>query len=768
MQTLAPAVNHSRRAPPARRNTPALPAQDAPSAEQAAARREVVSEFRALWTAGRVPLDARAVLLAHPELRANVQLVLELAYEEFCLRAERGETVDPDSFSERFPSCRVLLRDLLVTHQLYEEAEDLGIGWPQPGETFARFRLLRELGHGAFAHVFLARETGLGQRPVALKVSAFGAGEADILGRLEHPNIVPVYSIHADAVTGLTAVCMPYAGEVTLAQVLHRAFARSEVPRHAQLILEAARDYPADVELQTARHAPAPVLVSGTYVDGICHLGVQLADALAYAHAHGVFHRDLKPSNVLLTPDGTPLLLDFNLAFDAQQTDWRLGGTIPYMAPEHLRATDPVAPGAAAAVDARSDIFSLGVILYQLLTGVHPFGELSAEDSAQQLRTQLLERQPAGPARLDLANPHVDTPLARIVERCLAFDPRDRPQSAAELATALRQSLSPWRRARRWLASQVRNAVGLLVLLLAASVAVGYAVATRPAPHVRPWQDGVQAYGQRHFANAAELFSQALAEHPENAWLWFARGRARYQQALRGAVTEKETITLLEKALVDFEEAERRTQDGRILFCLGLCRSHLPNHPQAINDYQRALDAKYDKAEVFNNLGFSYAQSGSPQSLQQARHFLDEALARRPDLAIAYYNRAWVGFRQAPNAKERFRPVIESAMADIRQALAYGPATAGLHLDAVRIFALATRADAGLVTDALTYGKLAIQHGASRAEVKHALETFLSKPLLFLDLDEVLPAARGQGQPGRPPRLADPLMDLPPEARPAR
>src|SRR5262249_5041841 len=154
-----------------------------------------------------------------------------------------------------------------------------------------------------------------------------------------------------------------------------------------------------------------------------------------------IYHRDLKPSNVLLTPDAKPMLLDFNLSFDEQVAEERLGGTLAYMAPEHLRATDPERGLDPSLVDARSDVFSLGVILYELLTGVHPFGRMPAKLASAEIRAHLLQRQQTGPIPLRRANPHVDLPLARVIERCLAFDPNDRPQSAAELAVALRNSL---------------------------------------------------------------------------------------------------------------------------------------------------------------------------------------------------------------------------------------------------------------------------------------------------------------------------------------
>ncbi len=117
-------------------------------------------------------------------------------------------------------------------------------------------------------------------------------------------------------------------------------------------------------------------MTRGLYVDGIVHPGVQLAEALAYTHSQGILYRDLKPSNVLLAPSGKPMLLDFNLSCDVQFDVNRVGGTLPYMPPEQIRDVRmPPADGRLTG-DPRSDVFSLGVILYELLAGRLPFGDL--------------------------------------------------------------------------------------------------------------------------------------------------------------------------------------------------------------------------------------------------------------------------------------------------------------------------------------------------------------------------------------------------------
>src|SRR5262249_16798299 len=163
-------------------------------------------------------------------------------------------------------------------------------------------------------------------------------------------------------------------------------------------------------------------------VQAVCWVGSCLADALHYAHEHGLVHLDLKPANVLLTADGQPMLLDFHLAREPLAPGCAaaegIGGTADYMPPEQRPPLAAVPEGrpVPAAVDARSDLYSLGVLLYRALGGPLPLAP--------------------GPARhLRRANPSVSVGLADILARCLAHDPRHRYKDAAALAADLQRHL---------------------------------------------------------------------------------------------------------------------------------------------------------------------------------------------------------------------------------------------------------------------------------------------------------------------------------------
>src|SRR5262245_60486334 len=147
------------------------------------------------------------------------------AYLRYCEKYDAGEKVDANEFCARYPSFQSSLGRLLHAHHFLEEnpnllSEERGIRWPVAGETFLDFDLVLALGQGAFARVFLAREAPLGNRLVVVKIAKQGgAAEAKILGRIQHPNVVPIHSIQTPPDLALTLVCMPYLGTATLHDV---------------------------------------------------------------------------------------------------------------------------------------------------------------------------------------------------------------------------------------------------------------------------------------------------------------------------------------------------------------------------------------------------------------------------------------------------------------------------------------------------------------------------------------------------------------------
>lgn len=380
--------------------------------------------------------------------------------------------------------------------------------FPGPGEMVGGFRLVSELGRGAFARVFLAEQPDLADRPVALKVSQPLGGEPQALARLQHTHIVPIYSVHDDPQTGLRLLCMPYLGGANLAQVLETADTRLPTQATGRSLVEAldlvggpppsldgglsrppgsvgraasgrfghavtrGAGSPSAVrslfgrrlarlpwwgriagDLDDPRSPPEPgqparqFLHAHTYVQAAAWIAARLAEALEHAHSRGILHRDLKPSNVLIAADGTPMLLDFNLATNVVKpgsgdVDQELvGGTLPYMAPEHLEAFASQGETQSEDVDERSDLYALGLILFEMVAGHHPFADPPESLPLHETVHKMIADRRAGAASARISNPRIPRDLDAILRKCLDPDPDRRYGDAGELAEDLRRFL---------------------------------------------------------------------------------------------------------------------------------------------------------------------------------------------------------------------------------------------------------------------------------------------------------------------------------------
>ena len=478
---------------------------------------EVVSdlarEMRRQWSRGERP-GAAEFFARRPQLREQPEAAVELIYEEYCLRQRAGEqSVEPDIL-QRFPQWAGPLRVMLDCHRrLLNEAGGRAT-FPEVGERVGGFRLAAELFRSPRARVFVAEEVALANRPVVLKVTALEGAEHVSLARLQHTNIVPLYSVADDPARGIRALCMPYFGKATLACLLERLREVSVSERTGGHVADAIDRAQGDGAPDApARSASRDLYERLSYVQAICWVGACLADALHFAHDRGLVHLDLKPANVLLSNDGQPMLLDFHLARQPVGVDGPppegIGGTPPYMPPEQQAAMRSLRAGAKLdlPIDARADIYALGAMLYEALGGHLPLGDQSPP--------------------LERLNPRVTPGLSDIVADSVSPRPEDRYPSAADLAEDLRRHLRdqplagvPNRSlAERWNKWRRRRPGALRATLAAACVAAGtVVVVTGASSDVRErgrqvelaLADGERQVAARHFAEAVRSFERGV------------------------------------------------------------------------------------------------------------------------------------------------------------------------------------------------------------------------------------------------------------------
>ena len=443
-----PSSTDPRRRQAKARHRPDRPASPAPKGRSTASDLDaVLDDFTESWDRGEHPRLERYLGLLRLEDSA------ELIYHEYCLAEASDLAPDPADYLRRFPDHADRLARLFALHgalpssALRDWAGPAEL--PSAGDEIGPYRLLRELGRGAFARVFLAEQADLDHRLVVLKVSTRSTAEPRLLARARHPHIVEVLR-HATTDDGaLHLVCMPFLGGATLASVLEGRrglgrVARSGLDLLADLDRASAPEYPQAELVRPARE----ILTGLSYPKALAWIVARLAEALDHACGRGVAHGDLKPSNVLMTAEGVPLLLDMNLS-----TDWRdgdadadngpaadLGGTLAYMAPERLSA---IARGGEGPLDGhRADLYALGLVLLEALTGESPEVPRARPKAARDLAGTLAWLRRALPEPLlGRGDGSIPPALRSILAKCLAPDPLARYARGNELA----EDLDLWR-----------------------------------------------------------------------------------------------------------------------------------------------------------------------------------------------------------------------------------------------------------------------------------------------------------------------------------
>jgi tetratricopeptide (TPR) repeat protein len=523
---------------------------------------------------------------------------------------------------------------------------------------------------------------------------------------------------------------------------------------------------------ENAAQPARQILEKSSYVEAVTWIAARLADGLSHAHQRGIVHRDIKPSNILIAADGQPMLLDFNLARDLKTNDASavayVGGTLPYMAPEHLDAFNTQNATPASAVDQRSDIYSLGILLFEMLTNERPFPVEKARSPLPVALERMAAQRRAGvpsPRELNSAVPHS---LNAIVRRCLEPEPADRYQEAVSLAEDLQCELDSlplkhtpepsWReRVRKWMHRHPRLSSGgsiatigilLIAVLLYLVLAIGGRLAAYDAE--RRWikfQEGlIRAQllvhtgtepgenleeGQRVCTQTLELFNilsdpnwfgssrfryleprvrQRLADDAVELAILLARTRA--EEAKQGRTAHEQT-TLISEAVELLTLAEGFTTQAvpRALFeDRSNYRLQLGDHSGAARDQERADATQVRTARDHYLRGAALAID---RQYQVAVNELKAALRADPkhfwarfQLAICYYHMG--KYFDAADAYSVCEALwLECAWTNLNRGLAYS--RVNMIEEAIEDYTTAIRKDPGFADAHLNRGLAYLQ-----------------------------------------------------------
>lgn len=639
-----------------------------------------------------------------PQAQPLARDPVETLAEEFLERYRRGELPAISEFIALAPEHAEEIRDLFPALILMEKADPAqATALPSAALSIERlgdYRIIREVGRGGMGIVYEAEQEALGRR-VALKVLLPTAAndnrsllrfhrEARAAARLHHTNIVPVFDVGER--DGIHYYAMQFIQGQGLNDVIDElrclragSGGLAKTPSSPTAIVAGGllagqfhHDAEKDAAAETRGDGLSSVLTDRSefsiksewqFYRSVAHLGMQVADALAYAHGERMLHRDIKPANLLLDTRGAVWVTDFGLAKEEGDDLTRTGdivGTLRYLAPERLNGIS----------NACSDIYSLGLTLYELLTQQPAF----AETDRVGLMRAITHQEPIAPRRLD---PHLPRDLETIILKAIAKEPAARYASAADMRDDLQCYLadrpiharrtSVGERVRRWCrrnpgwAATIAGVFGLLVI-----IAVGGAVLS--------WQLQL-ALSDEHIAlqkvQKAQSETQSALEREQSARKRARRMLARLSDRVvedwlaRKAQLTTEDKKFLREILADYEalaaesgdteEAQALRAEG--LFRVGLLRYSLGELSDAETAYQACLSARnqlvadcpeiaeyrVDLAKTYNNLGVLHNATGRPENARIAwRRSLDiqsklavdfpHAADYRVDLARSYTN----------------------------------------------------------------------------------------------------------------------------------
>jgi serine/threonine protein kinase/tetratricopeptide (TPR) repeat protein len=552
--------------------------------------------------------------------------------DDYLAAVERGTPISPDELLQRHRQDAPYLRGYLSGLELFHAAaigrdpagsapSDAPAAEP-PGRTIGDYRLLREIGRGGMGVVYEAMQLSL-RRRVALKVLPLAAAhspqqinrfknEAQAAAQLHHPNIVPVFAVGEEH--GVHYYAMQLVEGQSLSSMIE------ELRGGAACCGRSPDGCGRSPDRATCAGSGDPRTTGGTprttgamdasrtadHVRAVARLGIQAAEALHAAHEYGIVHRDVKPSNLLVDDDGKLWVTDFGLARCRETSGLTQSGdvlgTMRYMSPEQVL-------GRVALIDHRTDIYSLGVTLYELATLCHPAEGVAGAQSP-------FERAHPVCKPLRQRNRYIPQDFQTIIMKSLAEFPHERYATAQEMADDLQRLLSGEpilasppslvNRAGKWARRHqgaVATAAGMLVVAMVGLVASLIVVA------------GWKAAAEQAFAQSEANHRQAVAN------------LVRAQQNLRQARTVLDRLgTRLAEQLAAIPGAE------------GVRRQLLED---SIGFYRQLADQSADDPSLFADLALAYSKIGgltekigdrqrALEAHTSARKLLEELVAREP------------------------------------------------------------------------------------------------------------------------------------------
>ena len=552
---------------------------------------------------------------------------LEQVLDCYLHELSEGLEPDPEEYVRRHPQLEAALRGVFRTLEFVEATgRTLNASKLSQGQRLGEFRIVREIGRGGMGVVYEAVQDSLDRR-VALKVLATDAllsetaaerfkREANTAARLQHHNIVPVYAIGEEQ--GIRFYAMQFIDGRSLEEHLQQ---------HRQ-----DRRPPGRAELQR-----------------IADWGRQVADALAHAHAQGTVHRDIKPSNLLLDSHDNIWVTDFGLARAAIHPTITITGdiigTARYMSPEQAR-------GAGSQLDERTDIYSLGSTLYELLTLKPPFDG----ETRDAILLQLTNSRSTDPRDL---NPAISRDLQTVIGKCLEPEPRNRYASARDLAEDLRRFVAgePIKARRTPLLMQAgryvsRHRPHSLVVLLLAVLAAGWFYTlfdSRRSLGEGQVQDALHALlYERRPERSAALLDQASERGIDSIESRLCRGLLPLLEGRAG-----EAVDLLTAA------HDRAPDHLETTFALALAHTHNTDFVTARELMDRSREMEPDTALAWLLQGLLLGRVSGSTAIEA----LNRAIMLRPDFTLALETRGLYRGNRLLNLGDRtqLQPMLDDA-----------------------------------------------------------------------------------------------------------